>query len=208
MVNFEVIRKQSLITASQLGYPINDRLPLLDEGAVTRSRDEVFDRLLGMLCVAACAYGFDNQRAIEWLRREAGTEMISPTESRFLQTKIGKPRSFMEQIEGMWTLAWSINIVPRLDFGFPCEQNFVLQLPDLKGNESSADLRNNAKRRQDEEIVAACDLAYCLHWAIRDARLHGTTTPGKVDAYVVVERKRALEWLLTDASWEDVSFDT
>jgi hypothetical protein len=84
----------------------------------------------------------------------------------------------------------------------------VLRLPDLKGNASSADFQSNAKLRPDEEIAAACDLAYCIHWAVRQSHLKGVKMSGKVQPYVVVERRRALEWLLTDASWEEVALDT
>lgn len=196
------------MAARALSYPTNEHLPLLDDGAVVRSRDEVVDRILGMLCVAACAYGFDNKKAAEWLRREATAELLTAAEARFLRTKAGDRRAFMEQIEGVWALAWGIGVIPELDFGKPCAQDLVLRLPDLKGNKSSADFRNGAKLRPHEEIVAACDLAYCIHWAIRESQLRGVKTPGKVEPYVVVERRRALEWLLNDAGWEEVTLDT
>jgi len=208
MVDLEAVRNQSLMTARKLGYPVNEALPLLDQVAVTRSSDEIVDRMLGMLCVAACAYGFNDQKAVEWLNREAKADPLTPSESQFLHSKSGDRRSFMEQIEGLWALAWSIGVVPDLDFGKPCAQDFVSRLPDLKGDKSSASIRSSAKVRPDQEIVAACDVAYCLHWSIRDAELNDTKIPGKVEAYVVIERRRALEWLLTGESWEDVSLDT
>lgn len=208
MVNFETIRGRSLATARILGYPTNEHLPLLDDGAVIRSHDEVVDRILGMLCVAACAYGFDNRKAVEWLGREATTQLLTAAEARFLRTKAGDRRAFMEQIEAIWALAWGIGIVPDLDFGKPCAQDFVLRLPDLKEDKSSADFRGIAKLRPHEDIVAACDLAYCIHWAIRESQLAGVKTPGKVETYVIVERRRALEWLLTDVSWEEITLDT
>jgi hypothetical protein len=99
-------------------------------------------------------------------------------------------------------------IVPTLDFGSPCPQDFVLRLPDLKSDKSSEPFRNAAALRPISEIVAACDLAYCLHWAIHDAQLKGTKVAGKVEAYVILERRRALEWLLTDECWEDLTLDT
>jgi hypothetical protein len=208
MLDFTAIRMQSLTTAAGLGYPVNKALPLLDQSRVTHSCDEVVDRILGMLSVAACAYGFDNQKAVEWLGRESKAELLTSPERDFLRTKVGDKRSFMEQIEGIWALAWSIGVVPHLDYGQPCAQDFVVRLPDLKGGKSSASFRDSARVRPDEEVVAACDLGYCLHWAIRDSQLRGMKVPGKVDAYVVIERRRALEWLLSDEDWKDVTLDT
>lgn len=208
MINFAKIRVQSWESARELGYPVNESLPLLDQSTVTRSRDDIVDRLLAMLCVAARAYGFDNQKATDWLNREAKADLLTDAERRYLKSKIGDRRLFMVQIEGMWALAWSINAVPILDFGKPCAQDFVSRLPDLKSDKSSRPFRGDAELRPASEIVAACDLAYCLHWAITDAQLKGVKIPGKVEAYVVVERRRASEWLLTDEHWDDISLDT
>jgi hypothetical protein len=208
MIDFAIIRVRSLEIARELGYPVNESLPLLDQSTVVRSHDDIVDRLLAMLCVAACAYGFDNHKAIDWLSREAKVDLLTDAERRYLNAKAGDRRLFMVQIEGMWALAWSINAVPALDFGKPCAQDFVSRLPDLKGDKSSRPFRVDAELRPVSEIIAATDLAYCLHWAIRDSQLRDAKIPGKVEAYVVVERRRALEWLLTDEGWEDIELDT
>jgi hypothetical protein len=208
MIDYSGLRKESLAVAKQLGFPTNESLPLLDESVIARTDDEIVDRALAMLCVAACAYGFDNRKASNWLDREAKVNLLTEAESLFLQTKAGDRRNFMTQIEGIWALAWSISAVPTLDFGKPCPQDFVTRLPDLKGNGSCITFRDTAKIRPLSEIVAACDLAYCLHWAIRDAQLRNAKVPGKVEEYVVVERRRALDWLLTEESWEEITLDT
>lgn len=208
MIDYSDVRKKSLAAAKQLGYPVNGALPLLDQLAVVRTADEVVDRILAMLCTAASAYGFDNQKATAWLGREAKVDLLTDAERGHLRTKAGDRRSFTIQIEGMWALAWSIHSVPTLDFGEPCPQDFVTRLPDLKGNGSSREFRDTANVRQASEIISACDLAYCLHWAIRDAQLRNVKVPGKVEDYVVVERRRALEWLLADEPWEGISLDT
>ena len=58
----------------------------------------------------------------------------------------------------------------------------------------------------------------CLYFAtlkypqatIHEAVRASTTkqTPGKVPPYIVVERRRDLEWLLSDEDWDDISLDT
>ena len=208
MFSLEATRKQSLETANELGYPINESLPFLDAATVIRSCDEIVDRILAMLCVAACAYGFDSQNASAWLARETSDPHLTPSESRFLQIRTGDPRMFRERIEGIWALAWSIGVVPDLDFEKPCATNFVLCLPDLKGNKSSAAFRENCMLRPHEQVVSACDLAYCLHWAIRELKLKGMDVPNAVAPYVIIERRHALEWLLTSVDWDDVTLDT
>jgi hypothetical protein len=108
----------------------------------------------------------------------------------------------------MWALAWAIGIARELNFSKECDSNFVLLLPNLKQNQTSADFRRKALLRSDDQIVLAADLAYCLHWAIRQSELQRKRPPGKVPPYVVVERRRALDWLLSDDEWDEVSLDT
>src|SRR5690348_12245242 len=73
------------------------------------------------------------------------------------------------------------------------EDSLVRVYPDLKKNESSARWQKAVALRSTDEVVAACDLAYCLHWAINQARLDARTQVGSVKPYVIEERRRALE---------------
>lgn len=134
--------------------------------------------------------------------------MLTTDESSFLKTGVGDRMKFLNQIEGIWALTWSIGIVPVLDYGVCCSDDLVDLLPDLKRNGSSASFRGAAQVRPLQDLVAACDLAYCLHWAIRDSQLRNTKVPGKVAVHVIEERRQALEWLLTDEPWDEISLDT
>jgi hypothetical protein len=48
------------------------------------------------------------------------------------------------------------------------------------------------------------DFYYCLHWNARKAQYHGDVWDYQIAPGVVLERRRALEWLFQDAQWEDV----
>jgi Domain of unknown function (DUF4272) len=202
------IRRQSLAIAAKLGCEASKSLPLLDEQKPLRSKDEIVDRLLAMLCVAATAYGFDHAKANDWLKRQATTDQLTGTERSYLATGVGNKQQFMRQIEGMWALAWAIGLVLDLDFASRCSQAFVTMLPNLKADNSAVEFRSKAFVRPAIEIIAALDLAYCLHWAVRDAELSATPMLGKVDPWIIVERRRALEWLVSENSWDDVQMDT
>lgn len=62
--------------------------------------------------------------------------------------------------------------------------------------------------RSESEIIAAGDLSYRIHWAVINSQIHHKNPPGLVPAYVVVERRRALEWILQENDWDDVVLDT
>jgi hypothetical protein len=98
--------------------------------------------------------------------------------------------------------------VENLDFSRPCPDDFVAIFPRIKENQHSYDFRAVAASRSPEDLIAACDLAYCLHWAIVQRSLDGQRAIGKVPPYVIMERRRALEWILSREHWDEVSLDT
>lgn len=203
-----LIREQSLKTASRLGFAINNALPLLDEAQNARTAETIVKRLVCLHVAAACAYGFDKGIATAWLQQENAFDDLAISERRFIENNDGDSSRFKNQVEGMWALAWALGLVPQLDFSKGCDNTFVMLLPNLKIGESSDGLHAKAKPRSNEEIVAACDLAYCLHWSIRQAQLSNSKPPGKVQPYVIEERRRALEWLLGDDEWDEITLDT
>jgi hypothetical protein len=206
-VDMAAIRQASWDIASKLGFAANDGLPLLDASTVTRSKDEIVNRVFGTLSLAASAYGLDRRKALAWLEREGSLEILTSTEREFLGGRQMNPTPFIEQIEGMWALCWSLKVVPDLDFAKPCSGDFVKMLPDLKKDEAGAAYRRNASLRDSEEVVAKCDVAYCLHWAVVHAGLTGKLKKA-IKPYVIVERRRALEWLLSDETWDEAPLDT
>ena len=62
--------------------------------------------------------------------------------------------------------------------------------------------------RPQEAILSQFDLAYCLHWAVRDAMLKGQAVPGKLSGNAIIERRRALEWVAGEEAWDEVLLDT
>lgn len=202
------IREQSIHTAKQLGVDVSSTLPLLDARPEMRSADEAVSRSLAMNAAAAIAYGFDKAKVTAWLNQEALTDSLSEQEKRFVFEGMGQPDRFKVQVESIWALAWAMRITNELNFTKDCDNRFVTMLPNLKQSQSSADFRKKANPRPLEQVVAACDLAYCLHWAIRQAELSGKQPPANLKPYVVVERRRALEWLLSKDAWDEISLDT
>ncbi len=202
------IRDESIGAAKRLGVDVSPRLPLLDVGLEMRNADEAVSRLLAMNAVAATAYGFDKAKAIAWLNQEALTDCLSEQERRFVLEGVGQPDRFKVGVEGMWALGWAMGIVSEMNFGKDCDNRFAAMLPNLKASQSSQDFRRKANPRSLKQVVAACDLAYCLHWAIQESELSGKRQTGNLKPYVVVERRRALEWLLSKESWDGIPLDT
>ncbi len=209
IMDVKLIREHSLKIVDSLGESISKSLPLLEGNIQLRSSKTILERILCLHAIAACSYGFERILIIEWLAQEKLDTKLTPNESLFLHGGIGSPPKFKQQIECMWALAWSLNLVAHLDFKINCSDDFVRLMPDLKHSENSQMLQNKMKIRPLKEIVASCDLAYCLHWLIRDRELAGNKkTLIEIQPRVIIERRRALEWLLNNESWDNVSLDT
>jgi hypothetical protein len=207
-MDLKQIRTESIQAAKRLGVDVLATLPLLDEGLEMRNAEETTSRILVMNVVAATAYGFDKGKAIAWLNQEALTDSLSEQEKRFVLEGVGQPARFKVQVEGAWALAWAMGITSELNFAKDCDNNFVTMLPNLKQSEPGGDFRKRANTRSLEQVAKACDLAYCLHWAIRQSELTGKPTLRNVKPYVIVERRRALDWLLSKEAWDEVSLNT
>jgi hypothetical protein len=202
------IRSVSKEIVKNAGLALPDHLPLLETSLELRSQNDAINRLLCLTAIGAASYGFDKGKALGWLRQEKLEGSLAKDEIAFLRDGVGSPQAFQVQIEGMWALAWALTFVPTFDFWHDCDSRFVTLLPNLKINQCSDEWRRKALYRETEEIAGECDLAYCLHWAVRQAEIAGKPTPGRLKSYVVIERRRALEWLLGNDAWDAISLDT
>jgi hypothetical protein len=201
-------RERSLEIAGRAGLSIPQTLPLLDANLSVRRKDDAESRLFCLTATAAASYGFDKAKALNWVRQERLSASLTQMERHFLEQGEGDPHIFQTRVEGMWALAWALSLVPQMDFWEDSDNTFVTVLPNLRTGESCERLRRTAIVRPIDEIIAECDLAYCLHWAIRHAELEGIGPPAHLKPYVVVERRRAFDWLLSNDDWDAISLDT
>jgi hypothetical protein len=208
IMNFAELRDASHAEARRLGYATNPSLPLLDADLSVRPKEQIILRALTLHSVVAASYGFPKERSLEWLHQEHLTDSLTAKERAFLIGAVTEVVRFQVQAECLWIFAWALGKVERLDFSQPAADYLVTVYPDLKKGESSARWRENLHLRPQAEILAAGDLAYCLHWAINQDRIDGRKSAGPLKPYIIVERRRALEWSLSRAEWDEVQLDT
>lgn len=206
-MNARRIRQQSLREAERLGYPTNKGLPFLDDTPSIRTFQETTDRIFCLTAMVSVAYGYASDKAKGWLERQGLVGRLSAKEVAFLSEQ-DDPVAMQARVEALWALAWVVNAVPVLDFGQACSERFVTLLPNVPEGQPVASFREKWRLRTAGELLAARDLAYCLHWAIRDAGAHRRTLPRKLHPVYVIERRRALESLMSNDDWDDVQLDT
>lgn len=209
-MNYKKMRVDSLNSAKALGYSVNPSLPLLDGLKKIRPLELTLSRLLTLSAVTAVSYGYTREDCFYWLQQEDLICSLSQIEKTYLDSKpfLIEDYSFRWGVEALWTLTWCCGYHNSLDFSKVCGDILIDLLPDLNKLESSIKFRRNARMKSVSEIAKALDLAYCLHWSIRDAEIHGREIPRVLSPNVIIQRRKALEWMFSEENWDEVTLDT
>ena len=201
------VRAGSLSVLAESGKPLPTHLPLLDQPR-PRTTEAAIDRLLCLNAVAAVAHGFPRSKAEEWLRQEGLFAKLDASESRFLANRNEAKVLFQWQVYGIQVLLWALGGLDRMSLDEPCPDDIVSKVPNLKTMDSSAAFRVDLKLRPIAELMATADLAYCNHWGRRDENLMKRNTQSQMAEREIMERRRALDWLIQDEDWYTMSLDT
>ncbi|MEP4546185.1 MAG: DUF4272 domain-containing protein [Saccharospirillum sp.] len=207
-MDLEFVRDKSKGVALKYGIHIPATLPFLESALKPRPINEIVDRALANSVVVAASYGFNKESAFEWLNSESLVYLLSPQELNFLSGNEENIRLFNEQVEALYSFSWSLNQFTHLDFSRECPDNLVKVYPDLIAMESDVRFRENTKLRPVQELIEMCDLAYCMHWGIKQADIDGVKLKTALDLFMAPERRRALEWMLGNEEWDEVPLDT
>lgn len=211
-IEFQEIRARSLLTSEELGYRINRTLPLINGITSPRELSEIAKRVFILGAVVAGVLGdFPTPILREWIEREGLSTYLTLAERNYFEGHAHTAEDltdFRDQVESLWALTWVLGKAESMDFQREAHESLGMMLPDIEAGENVSRFLQGAEVRATQEIVAACDLSYCLHWAIVDAALRREPPPGVIEPYVVVYRRRALEWVLSRARWDDIPLDT
>lgn len=206
----KVIRRKTISEVERMGYPINSNLPLIDHIAWERDTDSVLDRMLVLNVTLAVAYGYDRAEAAAWLRSEGLIGAMTEGERAFVMQGTGDEDRFKQGVEALWALAYITGKTISLDHTEYCSDDLVRLFPDLRVRDSHGVelFRRSVVRRSREEVHSSLDLVYCIHWAVRNAQVSGKRIPGRLMAYAIEQRCRAIEWCCATVGWDDVELDT
>ena len=191
------------------GLRSNQELPLLDSNLkVRQSLEAVGTRLLCMHAAASHAFGLPLDAARTWVDQEGLRDGLSRPEWEFLS---GKGRTYQLamqlQVHSVYTLAWCASLVGDFSVCSQIPDDLVGRLPDLRKSESSSLFRASLALRPSEEMFAQLDVAYCFHWAWRDARLSLKHMRVNHES-LAAQRRKALEWMMRGGPWDEVPLDT
>ena len=219
-------RRKTIEQLKKQGIAYHPHLPLLESSGDVRlkSPEEVKKRALGcMMCVQlACSinngedYGealaFVMQKLMEW---NISIDDLLPKERLLIQNKYTKndcTDEFTRQdlvdivwtYEVYWSLAWSLDLITDKELA-----NAETICDTEKAMMTSAYVTPASRLRNTEKNLDMLDLFYCYHWACVEKQLRPETAIGSLNPEVVVERRRGLEWLISEETdWNEISLDT
>lgn len=200
-----LIRRSSFEVASALGFPQAASLPLLEADLPLRNQAAVVARCLAMFVVLAAEYGFPSDQAAAWLEQHDLRDELTPTEAAFLA---GEARRSGCSVEALEVLAWALRQTDTLNLVEPCSEDLVTLFPHLDRLTGTPRFQRPCMLRPQAVVLRSLDLAYCLHWGLVQATLDQTPIQMSVPGQALVDRRRALEWLLATEAWDDLDMST
>ncbi|MBR1852398.1 MAG: DUF4272 domain-containing protein [Lachnospiraceae bacterium] len=107
--------------------------------------------------------------------------------------------------EAYWALCWCLGLVDDIkDGGELCDCDAAISF--VREAETFEAFMGKCKLRSVSEILDMQDLYFRYNWAINDRKVHANTEVGNLDASNVIERRRALEWILSEEEdWYDIT---
>lgn len=153
------------------------------------------------------------QSSKKWISTNGLTAHLSLAEQALLQ-KENTTLSDQEvsnlhwSLEALWALMWAGGLTDDLTVDSHVPDYMASICPDLQQNEDGAKFTQKMRLRPTEELFQMLDLYYRAHWYTEDGRINGYS-PGNIRGDIVMERRKALEWLLNASTdWDHISLDT
>ena len=193
------------------GIPFFAQLPVIETTAevLKRPKEEVALRTLCLLLVAAKGEGLRQEVVEGVLESYELRPHLTPKELAFVLDKSPSQQDriqFTWRHEAAWTLLWALGFVAQL--GKPAQICDVEFAAGTMAQTTTSQFIEDSKLRPITEILDQADLIYRYHWAVRNARIKGQQIPAALDPGVTQERHYALNWLVMEQAWDDITTAT
>lgn len=219
-ISSEERRKKSNEKIKKLGIAYLDTLPLVEdsEQAKLRSLDDICKRAIACLLSTQLAYDIsennnynESKELFSNLLKKYKVQDNLISKEKKLFDKRYKEQDVIDVVwtyEAYWSLVWALGLIDNIEYPKEiCDcQKAITLVGDCANYE---EFKSQCKLRDIEEILDMLDLHYRYHWATTEKRINPETPIGELNPDVVVERRRGLEWLISDIDdWNEISLDT
>jgi uncharacterized protein DUF4272 len=207
------VKKESERVILAAGGKILDWLPDLEVNPTSvRPRDEVVARALVLNAMIQIAFQAPIPVIASWIDRRGLRSSLVDSERAILR-KSNAELTKQEQvdlnwsIEALWALLWTGALTDDLPFDEPVPDTMAGLCPNLQRDEDGSKF-DRFRLRPYDALLRMLDLYFRLHRYARQGQLTHTPTP-PVDPGIILERRKALAWVLDPANdWDNVDLST
>lgn len=213
-------REKSNKKIKSMGIVCYENLRTRENGADVKlkSVDDICKRAVASFCAIQVACDINNgnyQESVEYfsglLEKFGVKSCLNEKEKRLFDGSYSKQDviDIDWEYETYWAIVWALGLIEDdiSNASGTCDCNKAISLvSNAKGYE---DFKSKCHMRSIEEILDMLDLYFRYHWATIEKRINPDTPIGNLNSSVVVERRRGLEWLISDKDdWYEISLDT
>lgn len=200
-----------------------------DSQVKLKSLDEICKRAIASLLVIQISCDIRNNRYNEsrafflpLLEKYDVLNSFNGKELRILSSDYPKDKQDLIDMdwayEAYWALCWCLGLIDDISDASAicdCDKAIFFVMDPIKNPEKAGlfkkkapfdTFRDRCHLRSVSEILDMQDLYYRYSWAINEKKINESTSIGNLDSSVVLERRRALEWIISDVDdWYDVN---
>ena len=212
-------RKNNNEYIKKLGIACYENLPLRESSCEVKLKDIDSICKRAITCMISITFVFDIEKigydearknAISDLEKYNITNSLLEIEKKLFENNYDEKTkiNIMWSYECYWSLVWALGLIDDIkDASGICDYKKAGSIVyDCKNYD---EFKSKCKLRDIEEILDMLDLYYRYHWACVEKRIKPDTIIGSLDGEVVWERRRGLEWLVSDMEdWSKISLDT
>ncbi|MDN4069677.1 DUF4272 domain-containing protein [Paenibacillus vini] len=215
-------KQRSIEYLKEHGVPYLETLPELPplEELAVKSREQIARRAVALLIVIQYACDVNQDEDLgeskafvkNMLDKFGVTEELTEFERDLLEQSEPDRQDAINlvwQYEAYWGLLWGLGLLEELDFpDETCDCDYAINV--VSSCDSFDEFLNKTSIRRPEDMLDEADKIYRLHWACVNARIKGEEAPAGLIESVVLERRRALFWMIghRDEAWNDISMNT
>lgn len=222
-------RANTIKIIEKMGVAYNKHLPLIGNDSNIKLKSVEYVTKRSMACMLsvqlACSIrkgedyvsslAFVLEKMEEW---NLSLDDFLPKERKLIENKFTKKENDNEltqqdiidivwTYEVYWALIWALDLISDKELMNAtkiCNTERAMAISAL-----ISDMSSSLKLRNIEKILNMLDLYYLYHWACVEKQINANTATGNLDAEVVVERRRGLEWLISEEEdWNNISLHT
>lgn len=201
----------SEISILSRGGEVLPTLPYLDRSEI-RPQSDLVGRALALNAIIDLNFKVPAAVVRNWIVENKVLSFLTEQEASLLGREADgisqqEKTDLAWSLDALWALMWAGSLVDELDFSAPIPDSMYDLCPHIRDGEGPEKFSNRMKIRSFDEIYRSLDLYYRLHWYAFQNQLRDEL--GVFDLSRFIERRKALEWLLSpNADWDSVSLNT